>query len=139
MEEGAPDLGLDLREYEDVTLEQITLKKQGSRIQGGGTRTPQKFEKNGTFEKRVPATIAKNDEGGNIQTTPSDINNWEQIELIEDLADKNESFQEYDGVKPHTDDGNMIDESPQTVDIGGITEASLVGQNNGRKLLEILK
>ena len=32
----------------------------------------------------------------------------------------------------------MIDESPQTVDIGGITEASLVGQNNGRKLLEIL-
>ena len=27
MEEGAPDLGLDLREYEDVTLEQITLKK----------------------------------------------------------------------------------------------------------------
>ena len=80
----------------------------------------------------------KNDEGGNIQTTPSDINNWEQIALIEDLADKNESFQEYDGVKPHTDDGNMIDESPQTVDIGGITEASLVGQNNGRKLLEIL-
>ena len=64
MMEGAPDLGLDLREYEDVTLEQITLKEQGSRIQWGGTRTPQKFEKNGTFEKPVPATIAKNDEGG---------------------------------------------------------------------------
>ena len=78
MEEGAPDLGLDLRECGDVTMEQITLKEQGARTQGGGARTPQSFGKMGTFEKPVLATIAKNDEGGNTQTTPSDINNLEQ-------------------------------------------------------------
>ena len=73
MEEGAPDLGLDLRECGDVTIEQITLKEQGARTQGGGARTPQSFEKMGPFERPALATIAKNKLGLNWAKLSS---NW---------------------------------------------------------------
>ena len=121
MEEGAPELGLDLRECGDVTMEQITLKEQGARTQGGGARTPQSFGKMGPFEKPALATIAKNEGGGNTQTAPTVIENLMQIELMGNLADRNEVPQDYDGVKPHTFHGNKKDDAPKAVD-GGNTK-----------------
>ena len=57
MEEGAPDLEIDMREDRDVVLEQKSLKEQGTEPQREGARTPPIFEQMETL--KIPVFFVK--------------------------------------------------------------------------------